>query len=306
MSDIVVFGSLNMDLVATVSRFPQPGETISASGFQTIPGGKGANQAAAAALLGGSVAMVGRVGQDEYGQALLENLARFGVSTDYVRQDSKEPTGIAMINIDSKGKNQIVTVAGANGRVSQEDIEHCNDLLSSAEIVVLQQEIPLSTVAYVIKQAANQMTILNAAPAHPMSDVRDAVGAADILVVNESEAHLLSGVPPSTGDSMKAGQALLEIGPEVIVVTLGEGGAIVLSAGVQETIPAPEVDVVDTTAAGDAFVGGLAVSLWEGKDMVEAVQYAILAGSLTVTKSGAQPSLPAAEDVIEFHKTLGK
>lgn len=301
MADVVVVGSLNMDLVATVRRFPRSGETVASTKFETIPGGKGANQAAAVARLGQPVALVGRVGQDEYGRALLENLDSQGVSTEHVRRDHDLPTGVAIITVEQGGENQIVIAAGANGQVGEEDIEAVGPLIDGAKVLIAQLELPLATVQAAMNRGRNAVKILNAAPAFSRAETARIIAACDVLVVNESEAQILSETAVETVEQASdAGEILRELGPQAVVVTMGERGAVLVSEGLREVVPAPKMKVVDTTAAGDAFVGALAVSVLEGEGPEGAVRNAVFAGSLAVTKRGAQPSLPTAEEFEAF------
>jgi len=298
MGGIVVIGSLNMDLVVKTEHMPAPGETVRGQGFQTIPGGKGANQAAAISLLGGQAAMIGHVGNDAFGPRLIENMAAKGVNTQHIALDADVATGIAMIIVDAKGENSIVIAAGANGRVSPRDIDACDDLLRQTSYLVLQFEIPMETVAYAIQKAAGYgiQVILNPAPAAQFP--REMLKGVHYLVPNETEAQLLTGQavndPPS---AERAARLLHEQGARVVIVTLGEKGAFALTDRESFHTPAPKVNVVDTTAAGDAFIGGLVVGLSRGLALKEAVYYAVCAGSLAVTRFGAQTSLPSADEV---------
>jgi ribokinase len=314
MTDIVVVGSLNMDLVVKAPRMPLAGETISGRGFRMIPGGKGANQAAAAAKLGCQVAMVGRVGADAFGPQLIENLSQQAVDTSHVWMDDEAATGTAMIIVDDTGENSIVVSAGANGRVSKKDVDRIEELLSQAQILLLQFEVPLETVDYAIEMAARHQVkiILNPAPARPAS--AELIAKVDYLVPNEIEASILTGLEVKDLSSAEgAARKLLGYGIPVVIITMGEKGALLatdpLSLG-QRTrgekvihVPARKVKAVDTTAAGDAFIGGLAVALVKGFPLEEAVRYATCAGTLAVTKFGAQTSLPSAEEVLDFYSS---
>jgi len=301
MVDIVVIGSLNMDLVVQAPRAPEAGETLRGTDFRTIPGGKGANQAAAAGKLGGKVAMVGRVGGDAFGPALIDNLAHQGVDGSYVQLDSDVATGVALIVVDESGENRILIVAGANGRVSKEDVDRAEKLFSQAKILILQLEIPLDVVQYAIERARRYpiKIILNPAPASSLSPAL--LGSVDCLVPNETEAKLLTGINVhDVSSAEKAAQQLLSYGVSEVIVTLGEKGALLVTKGGTTHVAARKVKAVDTTAAGDAFIGGLAVSLVKGLPLVEAVRYATCAGTLAVTKFGAQTSLPTAAETQAF------
>jgi len=298
MGRIVVVGSLNMDLVVRVDRMPAPGETIRGHDFHTIPGGKGANQAAAISQLGGQVAMVGHVGDDAFGPQLVGNLQARGVDTRYVSAVAGVATGTALIMVDSQGENSIVIAPGANALVSPQDIDACDDLLRQAEYLVLQCEIPLETVSYAIRRAAQHgvRVVLNPDPARDLP--RELLRGVHYLVPNESEAESLCGRKVYDADTARqAARQLHAQGVPVVIITLGSQGALVLTDDETFQMPAPQVRVVDTTAAGDAFVGGLVVSLSRGLSLREAVRYAVCAGAVAVTRFGAQTSLPAHAEV---------
>jgi ribokinase len=303
MADVVVLGSLNMDLVVRTQQMPRPGETVRGEGFTTVPGGKGANQAAAAARLGAQVEMIGRVGGDSFGPLLLENLRAQGVGVSHVRRDPEAASGVAIIILDAQGENTIVVAAGANGRVSLEDLEAARDVLAQARYLLLQFEIPLPVVRAAIT-LANDLglpVILNAAPALPVEAAF--FRGVDYLVVNESEAQALTGLSVhDVATARPAGQALLRMGIPVVIITLGGEGALLVTQEQATHVPARRVQVVDTTAAGDAFVGGLTVALLQGLALVEAVRYATCAGTLATTVLGAQTSLPSAAQVRAFYE----
>ncbi len=295
---IVVVGSLNIDLVVRADRMPAPGETIRGHGFHTIPGGKGANQAAAISLLGGQVAMVGHVGDDAFGPQLVGNLQARGVDTRYVSALTDVATGTALIIVDGQGENSIVIAAGANALVSPQDIDDCDDLLRQAEYLVLQCEIPLETVSYAVQKASRYgiRVVLNPAPACDLP--HELLRGVDYLVPNESEAEYLSGQKVRDVDTARwAAHQLHAQGVPAVIITLGDQGALVLTGDETFQMPAPRVRVVDTTAAGDAFVGGLVVSLSRGLSLREAVRYAACAGAVAVTRFGAQTSLPTHAEV---------
>ncbi len=304
MADILVIGSLNTDLVVRAPRFPKPGETISGEDLQIIPGGKGANQAVAAARQGASVLMVRRVGKDSFGPFLLNSLKSDRVDTSHVIAD-ESATGTATIIVDSNGQNSIVLSAGANGKVSIQDIDR---LKVDAKLLLLQLEIPLESVVHAAQWAKERgMTVvLNPAPARELPD--ELISAVDFLVPNETELNLLSGVPATDMPSAEqAARILLKRGAKHVIVTLGEKGALIVSPGQVQQIEAYRVNVVDTTAAGDAFIGGFAAKLLESDSLLSvqeralalqnAVHYGNACGALAVTKFGAQPSLPTKEEV---------
>jgi ribokinase len=298
MTDIVVVGSLNMDLVVRAPRAPEAGETIRGHDFQMVPGGKGANQAAAAAKLGGETAMVGRVGGDAFGPVLIQNMARQGVDANHIMIDQEASTGVAVITVDDTGENRIVISAGANGRVNKSDIERAEGLLRDAQFLILQFEIPLEVVDYAIEKAGHYpvKVILNPAPAASVSP--EFLGRVDHLVPNETETKILTGLDVSDlSTAEKAAREFLSYGVGEVIITLGEEGALLVTRERVTHVPAREVKAVDTTAAGDAFIGGFAVATARGFSPVEAVRYATCAGTLAVTKFGAQTSLPTAEEV---------
>lgn len=298
---LLVVGSLNMDLIAQASRLPRPGETVLGGAFQTAPGGKGANQAIAAARLsaGVEVHLVGRVGDDAYGAALLDNLRRNGLSTRWVTRDPEASTGVALVTVDGSGQNTIVVCPGANARLEEADVTEALSAQGGAGALLIQLEIPLPTVAASIRKAhrLGVPVILNPAPAQPLP--LDLLSAVDFLVPNESEAELLSGVPID-GDPRRAERAarvLLERGVSTVLVTLGAQGALLVNNERVRLFPAHRVKAVDTTAAGDAFLGGFAVRLLEGNDLDEAIDWGCRAGALAASRLGAQPSLPLLDEV---------
>ncbi len=296
MTDILVIGSLNADLVVRAPRFPAPGETIQGEDLVIFPGGKGANQAVAAARLGAKVAMVGRVGKDSFGTTLIDNLKNNKVDVRHILRDDSTPTGTAVIVLDSHGQNTIVVSPGANGKVNSTDIEP--EAFMDSPILLAQFEIPLETVIYSANLAREKKLriLLNPAPARTLPD--ELLMTVDYIVPNETELGLLTGKPVNNlGSIEEACRSLVARGAQNIIVTLGANGALIVNKNRAKHIPAYEVKVVDTTAAGDAFVGGLAVGLLNGKSLEDAVQYACACGALAVTKFGAQPSLPTTEDV---------
>jgi ribokinase len=303
MADIVVVGSLNMDLVVKVEYMPAPGETISGSDLQTIPGGKGANQAAAAARMGANVAMVGKVGQDAFGPRLLKALNDVGVDTSSVKIEAESATGTAVIVVDKKGENSIVISPGANGKMTPAYIDQVESIIENAKIVLLQHEIPLDTVEYVINLASrkNVQVVLNPAPAKPVP--QQLFPKIDYFVPNETESRILTGIEVNDPLSAeKAAKKFIEYGAKNVIITLGEKGALLVNSQGSILISGRKVKAVDTTAAGDAFIAGFASALVRGYSQVDGVRYACAAGALTVTKFGAQTSLPGMAEVDDFYR----
>jgi ribokinase len=291
--NIIVVGSLNMDLVVHAPRHPRGGETLLGSGFATYPGGKGANQAVAAARLGGSVAMIGRVGDDAFGQTLIGGLRASGVDTSLIRVDQQQPTGVALITLNAAGQNTIVVAPGANAALTVGDIANAETAFVRSAVLLVQLEIPLAVVEAAIKLAVKHRVrvLLNPAPATALAD--DVIAAADFIIPNQSELALLTGLQ----EIGLAIAALHRRGARHVIVTLGEQGARYSGEQGQFSLPAIPIEVVDTTAAGDAFLGALAVALVEDKSIGEAIRWGTAAGALAVSQPGAQSSLPRRGDL---------
>jgi ribokinase len=291
--NILVIGSANVDLLVKTSRIPAPGETIIGGEYATALGGKGANQAVAAARLGGHVTMVGRVGGDSYGQEILTGLRSDDIVTEYLQVDHQTHTGVAFIIVDEEGQNSIVVSSGANMRVDLTDLERALPAINSADVLVIQLEIPVKVVEHVaaLVNAKGGQIVFNPAPANPQC--RSILHHVNYLILNESEAEILTGVNIKELSNMKSASEILHrMGAQVVILTLGKEGAFISSKEIETHVPAYPVVPVDTTAAGDAFVGAFAVAISSGKSLIDAVQFACAAGALATTKIGAQPSLP--------------
>ncbi|MFJ2545410.1 ribokinase [Pseudomonas sp. NPDC087612] len=293
-ANVVVVGSLNMDLVTRAQRLPRGGETLVGESFVTVPGGKGANQAVAAARLGAQVAMVGCVGDDAYGQQLRQALADEQIDCQAVSIAAGVSSGVALIVVDAASQNAIVIVAGGNGQLLPESVQRFDALLQNAEVIICQLEVPMATVAYTLERgrALGKTVILNPAPASgPLP--AEWFAHIDYLIPNESEAEALSGLPVNDLDSAKAAAThLLAMGVGKVIVTLGAQGALFADGQGFRHFPAPVVQPVDTTAAGDTFVGGFAAALARGEAQGAAIAFGQRAAALSVTRAGAQPSIP--------------
>ena len=298
LTDVFVVGSINQDFVLKVERRPEPGETVTDAHLSTHNGGKGANQAAAAALLGASVSFLGRVGDDEFGEPLVRALEEKGIDTTLIERVSGYQTGAAFITVTPDGENAITVAPGANRAITLEDVDGASGAIRESRVLVAQMEVPKEVVGRAAEVAAGGGTrvLLNLAPTFEVP--RDLLETLDPLVVNEHEAAFLlgSGVEGVDG-ALSAAPELLSLGPRSVVITLGAAGAVVADEESATHLPAPEVDVVDTTGAGDAFVGALAVKLARGASLEEAASYAVRAGAAAVTKEGAQGALPTPEVV---------
>ena len=296
---ILVVGSINMDVVARVDRLPRPGETVAGLDISYMPGGKGANQAVAAARLGSAVRMIGCVGDDVFGDQLRRNLESDGVDVRFVRQLPQSASGVATITVEASGQNSIVVVPGANGALTSADIES-EEAWTEVRVVLLQLETPLETIQAAVDSARRRgvLSILDPAPA-PSAGITDRLFDVDVLTPNQSEARSLTGVAvESVADADKAARALRQRGARNVVVKLGELGAYWLGRDDRGLhIPAPKVDAIDTTAAGDAFNGALGVALAEGMSFEDALRFACGAGSLACTRRGAQQAMPTRREV---------
>jgi ribokinase len=298
MAEVFVLGSINQDFVLKVDRRPQPGETVTNAELSTHNGGKGANQAAAAALLGASVTFLGRVGDDEFGEPLVQALGEKGIDTSLVERASDASTGAAFITVTPDGENAITVAPGANRSLTPQEVDAASGAIGNARVLVAQMEIPVETVLRAVEVASERGTraLVNLAPTFEVP--RGLLERLDPLVVNEHEAAFLLGSEVEGVDgALSAAPELLSLGPRSAVITIGEAGAVFADGESVEHILAPKVDVVDTTGAGDAFVGALATWLARGASLKEAVAYAVRAGAAAVTREGAQGALPTPEVV---------
>ncbi len=297
---LVVVGSLNMDLVIRTSHIPRPGETIHGEDLSLIPGGKGANQAVAAAQLGARCEMVGRVGDDVFGGQLIAALRERGVATDYVRSTSACSSGVALIHVEASGENSITIVAGSNGRMTPMDLETLEPVLAQSNVLLLQLEIPEETVAAAIQIARRNgvYSILDTAPA-PTNGLPEALYAVDLLTPNQHEAQALTGIEVvDEVSATRAARILHDRGARRVVIKMGAAGAFALDEnGQTQMVPSFPVQAVDTTAAGDAFTAALGVALAEGRELVAATRFACAAGALATTVFGAQPAMPDRSQV---------
>ena len=292
-----------MDLVARMNRLPRPGETVTGESFLSVPGGKGANQAVAASRLGADVVFIGRVGDDAFGASLRQLLVAAGVDTSLVSDTQDCCSGVALIGVDVNGANAITVIPGANGRLTEADIESSAEMIASADAVVLQLETPIDTVAAAIRIARRHqvITILDPAPA-PAGPLPPLLMSVDIISPNQTEAEAITGIAVvDLASATEAARAMQRNGAKQVVLKLGELGALVLTQdGTVHQIPAITAMVVDTTAAGDAFTAALAVAICEGHSLEVAARWGTWAGTIACTRFGAQPSMPTRLDVEQF------
>lgn len=298
---VAVVGSINMDLVIRTERVPRPGENLFGHDFRMVPGGKGANAAVACARLGAQAMLVGRVGQDLFGQDLLAGLVREGIDVSHVARDPGAATGVALIVVDAHGQNSILIATGANGRVGPADMDSLADEWGRLDAVLINFEVPLAAVESAIQQtrAHRVTTVVDAGP--PRQWPGDIFAGVTILSPNADEAGALTGLQVSDPDSaVAAARTMLGWGVKAVVIKLGEQGALLADGSGHRYFPARKVKAVDTTAAGDAFTAALTVALAEGRSLAEAVDYANHAGALAVTRFGAQPSMPNRVELEAF------
>lgn len=298
---IIVVGSSNTDMVIKSKRIPVPGETILGGDFLMNPGGKGANQAVAAARLGGDVTFIARTGNDMFGKRAVELYKKEGINTKFITTDEKEPSGVALILVDEKGENCISVSKSANEKLTQKEVEVAKDLFEMGDIVLMQLETPLETIEYTAQMANEKglKVILNPAPARelPTSLLKNVY----MVIPNETEAEILSGVKVTDLDSAKkAADVISAKGVDIVLITIGKRGAFVKEGNNYEVVPTYKTVPVDTTAAGDTFCGALCVALSEGKNIKDAVKFANRSASISVTRMGAQSSVPYRKEIDEI------
>ena len=298
MKRVLVVGSSNTDMIVRVPRIPRPGETILGGEFTMAGGGKGANQAVAAARAGGRVTFVARIGDDVFGERALAGFAADGIDTRFVLRTSGAASGIALIDVDDRGENSISVASGANALLSAADVESAADAFAAADIVLVQLESPIETVEAAVRKAGERgiPVILNPAPARPLDE--GLLSRVSVLTPNENEAELLSGIAVRDEGGVRSAAARLRArGPATVVITMGERGAYASSTEFEALVPAFKVEPVDTTAAGDVFNGALAVALAEKRTLKEALRFAQAAAAISVTRPGAQPSAPTRAEI---------
>ncbi|MBM7834192.1 ribokinase [Clostridium sardiniense] len=306
MNKVCVLGSINMDLVIKVNEMPKEGETILSKSFEKIAGGKGANQAVAAKRCGNIVSMIGKIGRDDNGQILKTLLDEEGIDTSLVFEDKNEPTGMAMITVNNRGNNSITVISGSNMTLNKSEIDKSKEVIKNSDILISQFETPeeITLEAFKIAKENNKITILNPAPAKKIDD--ELLKYTDIIIPNETEAELLTGVEVNDLETAKiASKELLDKGVKFVIITLGSKGAAVINKENGQVVPAFKVNAVDTTAAGDSFIGGLSSKLnienLNFENLLKAVKFGNKVSSITVQREGAQPSIARLVEVIEIY-----
>ena len=300
MKKLVVIGSSNMDLVVSTEHFPLPGQTVMGKKFMTNFGGKGANQAVAASLLGGDVTFICKVGNDNYGREMIEKFQKDGIDTQYITVTDQQATGIAVITVDANGENTIVVASGANGLLASEDIRNAEPAISQADVLLMQLETPVEPLctAARIAHEKGKYVILNPAPAPKVPLPTALLSHIDLIIPNETEATSITGVEISDLQSAeRALKALKELGAKDAMITLGEKGVLAYDDGKVKLFPASKVQAIDTTAAGDTFCGALCVAICQGQEMKEAIAFANKAAAYTVQHEGAQCAMPRLNDL---------
>lgn len=302
---IIVVGSCNTDMVIKADRLPIPGETVLGGVFLMNPGGKGANQAVAASRLGGKVTLISKTGNDVFGRQSVSLYNAENINTDYIFSDSKNPSGVALITVDSNGENCIVVASGANASLGRADIDKASAEIESGDLVLMQLEIPIDTVEYVAEIAHKKgiKVILNPAPARALSDTL--LKNLYIIIPNKSEAEILSGIKVVDMESAKqAADIISDKGVDIVVITLGSNGALIKEHEQYQFVEAVKVEALDTTAAGDVFCGSVCVGLSEGKSILDSVKMAAKASAITVTRMGAQSSIPYRSELASLEVEL--
>lgn len=306
MNKVCVLGSINMDLVIKVNEMPKEGETILSESFEKIAGGKGANQAVAARRCGNIVSMIGKIGKDDNGKILKGLLEEDSIDTNLIFEDENEPTGMAVITVNKNGNNSITVISGSNMTLNKDEIEKSKEIIENSDILISQFEVPEEVIleAFKIAKENNKITILNPAPAKKIDE--ELLKYTDIIIPNETEAELLTGIKVNDLESAKlAANGLLEKGVKFVIVTLGSKGAVVISKECRQIVEAYKVKAIDTTAAGDSFIGGLSSKLdienLSFENLLKAVKFANKVSSITVQRKGAQPSIAKLEEVIEIY-----
>lgn len=300
---IIVFGSINFDLTTYVPHLPAPGETLRGKSYLTVPGGKGANQAVAAARLGAPTRFFGRMGNDAFGREVLSLVEQYGIDMSDILVDEAHPTGLAVIAVDDRAENSIILVSGANMAMDESDVQRCLPALEQARVIMLQLEVPLNTSLMVARAAKERgvQVIWDPAPALPLP--AEAYALADYLTPNESETNVLVGfLPTNPQEAERAATTLRQRGVQTAIIKMGAQGAYYQSADESGFVPAFLVKAIDSVAAGDAFNGGLAVALAEGRPLAEAMRWASATGALATTRAGAMPSMPTRAEVEQLLK----
>ncbi|BDY05579.1 ribokinase [Ferrimonas sp. YFM] len=307
MAKLTVLGSINVDHLLQVTEFPRPGQTLEADNYQTVPGGKGANQAVAAARLGAQVSMVGCIGEDAIGEQMKLGFAQDGMDTSSIDRVSGEATGMAMIYVNAQGENNIGIWPGANGALSVERVRSHQKAVEGADLLLIQLETPIDSLveAARLAKAAGTKVVLNPAPAKPLPDAL--LTNVDIITPNETEAEQLTGIAVVSDESAAEAAHCLhdKFGIEMVIITLGKRGVWLSHQGRQQLVPGYKVDAVDTTAAGDTFNGGFVTALLEGQSVDEALQFGQAAAALSVTRLGAQSSIPSREETLALMAQQG-
>lgn len=306
MNKTCILGSLNMDIVLEVENMAKVGETIFAKSIATIPGGKGANQAVAAKRMGSDVCMIGKVGLDSNGDFLVTELARDSINTEYIFRDSKESTGTAIINVNREGNNSIVVVAGANMNINSAEIKKSYSIIKGSDVIIAQFETPseITMEAFIYAKSQGIITILNPAPAKKIDN--ELFKYTDIIIPNETEAYELTGIIVENLESAKkAADNFIAVGVNYVIITLGSKGAALITKEKAEIIPAIKVNAIDTTAAGDSFIGAVSSKLGTEElsyeNLKKAIVFANKVSSIVVQRSGAQPSIPTMKEVIDIY-----